>query len=358
MEESFAKPESSYIPTLDGWRAIAVTLVIGAHAARMLLANGSWPARQVAALFNHAGYGVDIFFALSGFLICTLLLREKERTQTISLSRFYVRRAFRILPPMILYLACISFLSFIHLLPHISIREIVSVLFFYRNYAQGTWYTGHFWSLAVEEHFYAFAPLFILLLDKKWAVRVSLALIVACISIRAIEFSQGTLIQFRTENRFDGLLWGCILAFALRPGRIRISLQENIKQWHFGMALVTSVVLLTILPSQPERRTVVGIAMPILIACTVLQPQSLVGKVLEWSLLKWIGRISYSLYLWQMMFLPERERTLGAFHEFPLNLIAPVICASLSFYLLEKPMMQIGHRLAAAPGAEASKRFS
>ena len=140
--------QPSYIPTLDGWRAVAVCLVIGAHCDVILGNNGSWLAMRFAALFAHAGYGVDIFFALSGFLICTLLLREKERCQTISISRFYTRRVFRILPPMLLYVIFVSCLATFRPLPKIGKSELFAVLFFYRNYAVGTWYTAHFWSLA------------------------------------------------------------------------------------------------------------------------------------------------------------------------------------------------------------------
>lgn len=221
---------SPYIPTLDGWRAIAVTLVIGAHSYTMLMNNGTKAARSLATMFNHAGYGVDIFFALSGYLICTLLLREKNITGTISLFRFYVRRAFRILPPVVLFLAIILLLSNTEMLPHIEIGEILGTLFFYRNYVEGSWYTGHFWSLAVEEQFYAIIPLFLLLVNRRWAVRSALGLIALCIGIRWFEYAHewfaGPNSQFRTESRFDGLLWGCLLALAMQNLAIRAWLES------------------------------------------------------------------------------------------------------------------------------------
>src|SRR5215469_5344736 len=96
-----------YIPTLDGWRAIAVMLVMGAHCCPALLRSGTLAGKALAALFVHAGYGVDVFFALSGYLIGTLLLREKYATGKISLEKFYTRRVFRILPPIFIYLATI-----------------------------------------------------------------------------------------------------------------------------------------------------------------------------------------------------------------------------------------------------------
>ena len=341
---------------------MAVCLVIGAHCDNMLRNNGSWLAMRFAALFTHAGYGVDIFFALSGFLICTLLLREKERMGTISISRFYARRVFRILPPMLLYVLCLICLSIARLLPNIDKSEFFAVLFFYRNYASGTWYTAHFWSLAVEEHFYFFAPLFILLLDKKWAIRTALILIAACIGIRYVEFTHsmfpGTLVNFRTENRFDGLLWGCLLAFIMRSSSAEKWLRRHLSLPIFVGTIIAAAILLEIFESQASRRTIVACAMPILIAYTVLNPTSIVGRLFELPVLKWIGRISYSLYLWQTLFLPPMARPLGVLQAFPLALIAPVICAALSFYLVEKPMVRLGHRLAGSPSAGSMRRFA
>jgi peptidoglycan/LPS O-acetylase OafA/YrhL len=331
--------ESSYIPTLDGWRAIAVSLVIGAHSYTMLMNNGTEAARSLATLFSHAGYGVDIFFALSGYLICTLLLSEKQRNGTISLFRFYVRRAFRILPPILLFLATIVLLSSTDILPHIEMGEILGTLFFYRNYLMGSWYTGHFWSLAVEEQFYAVIPLFLLMVDRQWAVRSASVLIALCIGIRWFEYAQGwfadSLLQFRTENRFDGLLWGCLLALSMQSPAIRAWLERHLTDWIFFTMIAAVVVLLVVFNSQPARRTLVAAFMPLLIGYTVLHRDSFVGRILELPVLKWIGRLSYSLYIWQMVFLVPDDRPLGVLQAFPLNLICPLVCASLSYYILE-----------------------
>jgi peptidoglycan/LPS O-acetylase OafA/YrhL len=360
-ENGISAQRRGYIPTLDGWRAIAVSLVIGAHCYTMLLHNGSWLARHAALFVSHAGYGVDIFFALSGFLICTLLLREKGRTGTICLRRFYLRRAFRILPPMLLFLLSIILLSLFGRIPVLSLGEITAVLFFFRNYIQGTWYTGHFWSLAVEEQFYAVVPLFLLLLDKRWAARLASGLIVLCITVRCFEYTHGSfgdsLLQFRTENRSDGLLWGAMLALALNTATIQARLRKYLSIWVFLGSIAAAVVLLTSFPFPPVRRTIVAMVMPVLIGHTVLHAQGWVGTLLELPLLRWVGRISYSLYIWQMLFLPETGRPLGALQAFPLALVLPFVCASLSYYMVEKPLIRLGHRLAGAPGEIPTGRF-
>jgi peptidoglycan/LPS O-acetylase OafA/YrhL len=333
-------------------------LVIGSHNVPNLTRNGSWLAMKAVAAFSHAGYGVDVFFCLSGFLICTLLLREKQSTGTISLGRFYVRRTFRIMPPLLAYLAFVVGISFIGLLPHFTVADILSVLLFCRNYVNGgggNWYTAQFWSLAVEEHFYLLVPLYILVLSRKWAIRSSLILIALCILIRDLEYRMGSEfgnhIDLRTETRYDGLLWGCLLAFALQGGRVLTAAKKYLTLPVILGVTVVTAILLTVLSSPPERRTIVACFIPLLIAYTMLRPQDLIGRVLESPVLRWLGTISYSLYLWQQLFLPKFEHPLPMLQTFPVTLIGPVVCAAISFYLIETPMIRLGHKLAASPGA-------
>ncbi len=131
-----------------------------------------------------------------------------------------------------MFLAVLTILSSAGIVPRIDAGEILSTLFFYRNYLIGGWYTGHFWSLAVEEQFYAVIPLFLLLSNRQWAVLGAIVLIAICIGTRSLEYANGwfanSLLQFRTENRFDGLLWGCLLAIAMQSPPTRMWLQERL----------------------------------------------------------------------------------------------------------------------------------
>ena len=352
---------SSYIPTLDGWRALAVSLVIGAHCSPMLVRQGSRPARLLATFFGHTGYGVDIFFALSGYLICTLLLNEKARTGTISLRRFYVRREFRILPPMLLYLLAVAVLAQLSILPDLHNYRFVSVLLFFRNYGLGSWYTGHFWSLSVEEQFYVVIPVFLLLVRRRWVGIALFVLVCSTVATRWYEFSHWSagngVLQFRTENRSDGLLWGGLLALVLSRPEPREWLRRRLTGGVFVGLVLAAAVLLNVFSAMAARRTIVAAMLPLLIAHTVLRPAGWVGRLLELGWLRWLGRLSYSLYLWQMMFLPEGERPLGRLQAFPWALLLPVGLACLSFYVLERPMIRMGHRLARAPGAVPDGRL-
>ena len=132
----------SRLPVLDGWRAIAISLVVWHHATMSrLCGSGSLLGQQCSQL---GAFGVDIFFGLSGLLITTLLLQEYQRKGSISLPGFYTRRVFRILPPVFALLLVLSCLGLIQ-----SPLELASCLGFFRNYLPDTAgsYTRHLWSL-------------------------------------------------------------------------------------------------------------------------------------------------------------------------------------------------------------------
>src|SRR5258708_21531912 len=117
--------EQKYLPTLDGWRGIAVIGVILYHGREEFSASNSLPVRLAA----HCYVGVDIFFAISGFLICGLLLREYEATGDISLRRFFIRRFFRIFAPYYFLLAAI-FASGAFLAPPFNFAHLLRLLCF------------------------------------------------------------------------------------------------------------------------------------------------------------------------------------------------------------------------------------
>ena len=171
---SYVKSVESHIPTLDGWRAIAISCVLLAHAS-----ESSFHAQifvdNTDSVFNFQWlglFGVKIFFALSGFLITTKLLQEEEAYGAISVRSFMIRRAFRILPACILFLIAIGTLSYLGVIKLTALRWLAS-LFFLSNYlpSDRSWYVGHFWSLAVEEHFYLIWPLaFVALKSRRYRI--------------------------------------------------------------------------------------------------------------------------------------------------------------------------------------------
>jgi peptidoglycan/LPS O-acetylase OafA/YrhL len=352
-------PEKTYFPTLDGWRALSVIAVILYHGRSGFFRGGSLLTRLSA----HGDVGVDIFFVISGFLICGLLLQEYHRHGGINLRRFYIRRCFRILPPYYAVLAVLCTISLFGTI-HLNYSYLPSCLLFFRNYKplgmdyQGGFYTAHFWSLAVEEHFYLIWPILLIAAKPKRAGKVAFGFAMVVLAWRSAESHFRWLpdillpanLLSRTDARLDALLWGCLAAIYF-PAMVRYGGRIRFSQLWLPL-LATWLVIEKFQP--PGLILLRAVLLPLLVLSTVIQPGSFLGRILEWQPLRWIGAISYSLYLWQELFLPQvaSEKAQGAFRSlqyWPWNVLAILVCACLSRYLLELPMTRLGHRLSALP---------
>lgn len=339
---------NSRLPTLDGWRAIAVGLVIWAHAGQGFFATeADYYGKGSSQL---GAFGVDVFFAISGLLITKLLIDERNRFGGISLAGFYIRRVFRILPPVFAYLIAVALTA-----GFLNATELLSCLLFWRNYLPqdlGSYYTVHLWSLAVEEHFYLTWPALVAFLLYR---RVN-AMTVAWISVGAglwrIADAQNhitnTLLpqvppHIRTDLRMDALLWGCFTAFLIADPAVRRILTGRLRPWMFYLGVVASVACVLLY----SQLTSLWIAMlfPFLLVMTILHPEWAVSRLLDHPVPAFLGRMSYSLYMWQQIFLiPAWEPRIWLQH-FPQNLVGVFAAAYLSYRLLEKPCMTLGRKL-------------
>jgi peptidoglycan/LPS O-acetylase OafA/YrhL len=348
--------ENGRIATLDGWRGIAIALVLMEHAGFEYFPGQVWT--------SMGGTGVDIFFVLSGYLITGRMLAEREETSTINLKAFYIRRAFRILPLLFCYLAVLLALS--AFLPMDSKpSEFAGALFFFRNYQDAAHvsgvYTSHFWSLSIEEHFF-FWPLLLLCFGNRRAAWIAGVGAFACAAWRVIDrtFPDGPISRFlpgatqglrslRTDVRLDGLLLGSVLAIVLMDPRVRDFILRNFPK---EAPLVLGVVMMML--NHPWAKGYGTLAyyslLTLIIASTVIVEEGLVYKMLNSRFLVGLGAISYSLYVWQELFLlhPGNSSPLGPLGRFPLNLCGTFLVASLSYYFLEKPLMKRGRRMADA----------
>jgi peptidoglycan/LPS O-acetylase OafA/YrhL len=206
------------IPSLNGIRAIAVMMVLAAHAGLENLVPG--------------GLGVTIFFVLSGFLITTLMRIEQARSGAIDFRAFYLRRVLRLLPPLLVVVAAAAAMSALSISEGgFSRKGLLSVLFYFGNYhviaedfhgiPAGI---GVVWSLAVEEHYYLLYPPIAALLMRRLPPRRAAAILgAACVAILAWRMQLASLgeseayIGMATDTRIDAILAGCILAFAANP---------------------------------------------------------------------------------------------------------------------------------------------
>jgi peptidoglycan/LPS O-acetylase OafA/YrhL len=349
---------SGYLPTLDGWRAVAIAGVLLDHATVEIFRNSS-----VYSFLRTGPNGVSVFFAVSGFLICSRLLEEEQLTGTISLKGFYVRRACRILPAAFAYLAVIGVLGVFGVLT-VTPLEWASCFLFFRNYLSPDWiragwggYTIHYWSLAVEEHFYLLWPALLAFSGRARARYVAAVLAVTVAVWRWWDFHHhwmerhvpGLLFGTRTDVRLDGLLLGCLAALILAEPKWRAPIERRIttRLWWTcaGGYLLFSLMLRKHTYSIWESALLAA-----LVAGTVLRPSNMVGRLFENRVMRWVGRLSYSLYLWQQLFLIRGARyPFAVLQRFPLNLVLILLMAVLSYELLERPLIRLGHRLAPPP---------
>jgi peptidoglycan/LPS O-acetylase OafA/YrhL len=335
---------ANYIPTLDGWRAIAILLVLLEHASFRTFRPVGW--------IKLGGHGVEIFFVLSGFLITGKLLEDN------SLRKFYVRRIFRILPVMFAYLALMVVLgAVLHRIP-VTWGEIAASLLFVRNYrfipAPWTgigWFTAHLWSLSIEEQFYIVWPLMLLKVGRGVARRQAAAAAIlfsfCCCLLVLIHFARIHALwnwYWMPNLSFGGLIVGCLLriAFANPPARGVIARLVSGRSTLIA-TLLFAYVLLTYARLTVFDPLMCGLA----VYATVLEPGAFVGRILENPVLRWIGRLSYSLYIWQQVFLGFGVdfRPFGFLSTFPINLFALLAVACLSYYGMEKPLMRLGHKI-------------
>lgn len=317
------------IPTLDGWRGIAILLVVADH----LNLNCHDPFPQL----NWIGQqGVAIFFVLSGYLITTLLLAEYRKTGRIDLGAFYARRFLRLMPCAWLYLAVLAAAQ------AVTLPEAASCIFFFRNFA--TWANGaftlHFWSLSIEEQFYLAWPTVLALAGVK---RARLLAIIGAAAIAALRLATWrhyaalpVISSFATQLRADALLAGC--AAALLPARLKFSPRAT--RWLLAVALVSIAACMFVFKIFIPLGESALIAFAIRTTAT-MQP-GLLTAPFNLRPLAHIGVMSYSLYVWQEITL--RVETPATFTATLIKLEILAALAFGSYYLVERPFVGLAHR--------------
>lgn len=349
-----AGAQTSYLPTLDGWRAVAIVLVLLSHASDSIQAAtgiGMQPVHEVGVI------GVRVFFAISGLLITTGLLNEEAKIGSISLGNFYLRRVFRILPPALLVLMVAGALSLAGLI-QLGLSRWLSSMFFVSNLESGnqSWYLGHFWSLSIEEQFYLLWPVAFLLLRGRRRLAFAVCLAVALAAWRFVAFKCQLTMTYqmafmwarRTDYNAIALLWGCIAAMAYADTTMRPWLTRLLRSgWVLLVLLLVGVT--TLLPSDGWKVNLAELTLreavtPFVMIGTIVQANGWLSRLLELGVMRAIGRLSYSVYLWQQFFLvwDDPGRSSALFQSFPANLCWAFLVAVLSFFLVEEPVIAAG----------------
>ena len=349
------------IPSLNGLRAISIGLVIISH---ISLINWQDKFTPLGLDMRTLGQlGVNVFFVISGFLITTLLLKEEQNAQTISLKNFYLRRVFRIFPVyyiMLLVYAGLQLLGLIHLNPNSWIRSILFLNDF--GPLEGRdWPTYHTWSLSIEEQFYLFWP-FLFKAFKPLRNYIALCIICVIPAFRIYsEFGHSNVVHvFSLFYRVDAIMWGCFLAlnydgFFSVLSRINkrfrliqllpfIIIYINMVLPYINFKYSSYVYHFYIAPLGGPTGTLTSICICLIVIYSI-KIQNIWFSVLNSGVFNYIGKLSYSIYLWQQIIFVSAVT--GCLSKFPYNVVLILIVAAFSYHFIEKPFLSLKKRFEA-----------
>jgi peptidoglycan/LPS O-acetylase OafA/YrhL len=350
--------QGHYLPALDGWRAVAILLVLLFHGLfNSDLGNRHWLVRLEEISARTGAMGVLIFFAISGYIITSRLYAESGG-QRISLRVFYTKRAFRILPPMVVYLLVLVMLFLVHAITLERADWFAPV--FLNNYFPASDFTRHFWSLSVEEHFYFFWPLCIVLAGWRRALWVGVGIVAAVAVWRPWELARLTVgpsdpayavmhgdLLAHTDMRMDYIMMGCILALALTfyPWATRLLQAAGSG---FGLLVLLVLMLVSTHSFVVDTRSIQAVLIAVAVVGSVKTKSWFSTRVLGNRYMLFLGKLSYSLYLWQQLFLVRSDYAwLRSPLALPLKFAVALGAAYLSYRFVERPMIRRGQVLIA-----------
>ena len=313
--------------------------------------------------FFQGGLGVNIFFVLSGFLITTLCLRELEVTKTISLTKFYIRRALRIFPVAYLYIFIILIMSVAFGL-RVAPIQFFGASFYLMNFSyfrnhDFSWFFGHFWSLSVEEQFYLIFP-FLIKKDVR-SFKYSIFLIVFALPLLCTlqhffpELNKGFLYGFSHYFiKFQSIAVGCLYAILANGKRLDKGFVNSSK----NIGAILCLILIFVLHYESfyslesvYKNLVISIITGMLIIFSMF-PKTIIYRLLNNSILSKIGVLSYSIYIWQQIFTSGEESPIAAISAPPVNILLIIVVPFLSYNLFEKYFLKLKHRYSINKAAE------
>ena len=343
------------VPALDGLRGVALLLMVLFH--------------TLTPPFSGAFISIDMFFVLSGYLICSLLLREWQKTGQISLLQFYVRRFLRLMPALWVFLATLLALVFFQYGGEVfaaARREGVWAFFYISNWvralgaAEHMKFFAHTWSLGIEEQFYLLWPAVLCFCVARGGVRralqAALALAAACWLWRCTLLARGAgaeRLYNGLDTRLDALMWGCALAAWLHGRGAFSAVLQRILQFLAPAAAAAIFALVFALGWDAWRAPYfyrwTGVAVSwltgLLIADVVHNPSPVMAQLLRWRPLAFLGVVSYGVYLWhwgvEMLLV---QRGLGLAQVRLWTFVLTPLAALPSFYVVERPFLRMKSR--------------
>ena len=359
--------KTKYLPSIDSLRAIAVIAVIIYH---------------IDANYLPGGFlGVDLFFVLSGYLISSLIIKEYKSTGTVNLYNFYVRRARRLLPAV--YFMITVVLIIITLFNGVLLKKSYLDALFGYIYSSKWWYIfhkldyfdsfgsqspfKHLWSLAIEEQFYMFFPLIFLIFNRKSKsnngnsklnknfiyVVLSLILVSLIAHILLFDINNINRIYFGTDTRAFSLLVGVVGAILYPMDRLSERTTKKDNMIYSIVSLVSILVLIGIMINTSEYNTWLyrgGFLLVAIIGLIIIissgRQYTFMSKILSFKPFVFIGKISYSLYLWHFPILvvttPVSEIGNPNLFYVTLRIVLIFLVATGSYMFVETPIRKLG----------------
>jgi peptidoglycan/LPS O-acetylase OafA/YrhL len=342
----------TYFKEMDFLRFIAAFSVVIYHFTLFYQES----VNQYVKMFMHnLGIGVDLFFIISGFLIVYLLITEKEKTKTISLYKFYVRRILRIFPLYYLIVG-ISYLLFYKSNPEIQFSKYLLFIGNFWMIDVNSWTVSTLnplWSICIEEHFYLLIPVLLLLLQKK-SFPYLFYFIIFCSLFFRIYITENIEnnwmdIYCHTLSKCDLLAFGGLFAYYFQIKK----LNYNIPIYLFYCTLFCLMLFMFFVESVDYttwyyagfRKYIFAIPMLILFYAIIIQPNkySFINKITNNKLINYLGKISFGLYIYHSLISEISLRILNrtSLKIVLLNLVLTIILASLSFELFEKQILKL-----------------
>jgi peptidoglycan/LPS O-acetylase OafA/YrhL len=345
-----------YIPQFDGFRGVAVLLVLTGHAAFFV------KDLPHAGILEYVRFSVDSFFVLSGFLITGILLDSKGSPHYF--RNFYARRSLRVWPLyyLVLFLVFVVAPLFKPAMRPTVVAIWPAFVFYVQNIVYHDIYPfglGATWSMAVEEQFYMTWPLLVFLLRRRALAIVSVCIVVVSTSVRIASYFHGAPPSFPhmfTFARLDGIAFGCLSALWLRSPTCTLA-RWRARAYQFLGIGVAGTILARILmhrSSSIVSYTFMDMAFTGLLGLTLISDprSSLLGRSLSAGWLRYVGKISYGLYLWHLPLFILWVRFVGSLgflepYELARNVLAffgelvlAALAASISWRFFEEPILR------------------
>jgi len=352
------------IRSLDGVRAISITMVLLSHSLETMPVYISHNRFFSFLIANGGQLGVRIFFVISGYLITRLLLLERLKTGKIDIKDFYIRRVFRIFPVFFLYLLVVLLLKW-SFIPDIFSNYLLVVFaglylwnykhFFIRENPEdhGNWFLGHFWSLSMEEQFYLLWPLTFSRIKPVHLIKVVIGLILLMPFLRIITFlfmpTSKPYTNMMLHTGGDTILVGCLGALIEQSTFFKVWIMKHLNNRFLMFVIIFFLFvfspLLTFYFQAPYNLlagfSLNNFAIMIFIFWCIYIPGP-VSWLLNTRVFVQVGLLSYSLYVWQQLFLTSKNSFW--LNKFPQNLLAAFVVAIASYYIVEKPILKLKNR--------------